>query len=205
MRHQIRSVVVAGTSALLLATGAGTASAQGSLEFALPFPIEIPGLASLAADAGLAPGGEALPAAASPAAASPAAAAHEPAFAMPAEWAQMAFEGRVVAGINEARTAVGADRLVTDPALADRATERAGELAAGDTATGDLDVPAEAATHDRTVLELPADATPQNVLSAMLTDTGMRERMLDGEFTRVGVGLAAAEDDTIHVVLDFEA
>lgn len=200
MRHKLRSVVVAGTSALLLAAGTGTASAQGSLEFALPLPFEIPGLSSLAADAG--PGPDAGP----EAGAAPRTAAHgDPVFAMPEEWARMAFEGRIVAGANEARTAVGAERLVTDPVLADRAGERADELAAGDTTTGDLDVPEGVSTYDRTVLTLPADATPEDVLGAMLTDTGKRERMLDGEFSRVGVGLAAAEDQTIHVVLDFGA
>ena len=53
------------------------------------------------------------------------------------------------------------------------------------------------------MLTLPAGATPQNTLSALLTDTGMRERMLDGEFTRVGVGVVTAEDGTVHVVQDF--
>ena len=80
MRHQIRTAVVAGTSALLLTVGAGTASAQGSLQFALPFPIDIPGLASLAGGAE----------AAAPAAGQQA----QPAVAMPPEMAQAAFDGR---------------------------------------------------------------------------------------------------------------
>ncbi len=188
MRHPIRSAAVIGASALLLAAGAGTASAQGSLQFALPFPISIPGLTSLA------PG-------AAPAAVAPAAVA--PAVALPAELGQMAFEGRVVAAVNEARIAVGADRLVTDPALAAAAGERAAQLALGDAAVGDLSVPEESGTSDRTVLALPAGATPQSTLTALLTDTGMRERMLDGEFTRIGVGVVTADDGTVHVVQEF--
>lgn len=190
MRHQIRTAVVAGTSALLLTVGAGTASAQGSLQFALPFPIDIPGLASLA-------GGDEAEA---PAAGQQA----QPAVAMPPEMAQAAFDGRIVAGVNEARTAVGAERLVTDPELSDRAGARAMQLAAGDAVTGDLTVPPEASEFDRTVLEQPADASPQSVLAQILGDTGMRERMLDGEFTKVGVGTATADNGRIHAVLDFE-
>lgn len=197
MRHPIRSAIVAATSALLLASGAGTASAQGSLELALPSLMDIPGLASLIS------GAPALPGAPAPDA-SPAAAQAQPAFVMPAEMAKTAFEGRVVAGINEARIAVGADRLVTDAALSAQAAERARELAAGDAVMGDLDVPAEAATLDRTTLDLPADASPQNVLTALLSDTGMRERMLNGEFTKIGVGTATADNGKIHTVLDFE-
>ena len=190
MRHPIRSAVVAATSTLLLVAGSGAASAQGSLDFALPFPLDIPGLASLlgGTETGIPETAEQ---------------GGEPIFAMPPEMAQKAFEGRVVAGINEARLAVGADRLITDPALAAGAAERAEELAAGDPTTGDLEVPTEAATQDRTVLTLPADSSPQNVLTALLSDTGMRERMLDGEFTKIGAGLATAENGEIHTVLDF--
>lgn len=190
MRHTLRNVVVVGTSALLLSTGVGTASAQGSLEFALPFPLDIPGLASLAT--GAEPHGPAPEVKGAPV------------VAMPAELAQKAFEGRIVAGINEARTAVGADRLVADPALAAGADERAAQLAEGASTTGDLSVPEGAGEFDRTVLTQPADATPPAVLTALLGDTGMRERMLDGEFTKVGVGTATAEDGGIHTVLDFE-
>lgn len=193
MRHPIRSAIVAGTSALLLASGVGTASAQGSLELALPFPLDIPGLASLAT--GNAPEAPNTP---------ETQAMGQPAFSLPEEVAKNAFAGRVVAGINEARTAVGANRLVTDPNLVDGATERAEELAEGDPETGDLDVPDDAATQDRTVLKLPADAGPQDVLTKLLSDTGTRERMLDGKFTNVGVGLATAENGEIHTVLDFE-
>ncbi|WP_216693761.1 CAP domain-containing protein [Dietzia psychralcaliphila] len=191
MRHPIRSAVVAGASALLLATGAGTASAQGSLELALPFPLDIPGLASLMSGAA-APGATAV------------AAQDAPLVVVPPEVARKAFEGSVVAGVNEARTAVGAERLVTDGILSVEASVRADQLAAGDPTTGDLPVPESAEARDRTVLQLPAEATPQNVLTAMLTDTGMRERMLDGEFATVGVGTATDEDGQIHVVLDFE-
>ncbi|EYT65249.1 hypothetical protein H483_0101910 [Dietzia sp. UCD-THP] len=191
MRHPIRSAVVAGASALLLATGAGTASAQGSLELALPFPLDIPGLASL------------IPGATAPGAAT-VAAQDAPLVVVPPEVARKAFEGSVVAGVNEARTAVGAERLVTDPALSVEAEVRADQLAAGDPTTGDLPVPESGETRDRTVLTLPPEATPQNVLTAMLTDTGMRERMLDGEFAKVGVGTATDGDGRIHVVLDFE-
>lgn len=190
MRHPIRSAVVAGASALLLATGAGTASAQGSLQFALPFPLDIPGLASLLSGAG-APGTET------------ARVQHEPLMAVPEEVARKAFEGSVVAGINEARTAVGAERLVTDPVLAATARVRAEQLAVGDPTTGDLTVPAGAETQNRTVLDLPPEATPQDVLTAMVTDTGMRERMLSGEVDLVGVGTAADADGQLRVVLDF--
>lgn len=188
MRHPIRSAVVAGASALLLVTGAGTASAQGSLQFALPFPLDIPGLASLISGAG-APGTQVH---------------HEPLVAVPEEVARKAFEGSVVAGINEARTAVGADRLVTDPVLAATARVRAEQLAVGDPTTGDLTVPEGDETLNRTVLDLPPEATPQSVLTAMVTDTGMRERMLSGEFDHVGVGTAASKDGQLQVVLDFE-
>ncbi|AVM64403.1 MULTISPECIES: CAP domain-containing protein [Dietzia] len=204
MRHHFRSAVATGAAALLLVSGTGTAAAQGSLEFALPFGLAIPGLSSLA-PAGAQPGG---------------AAAADPATAdlLPEEVRLMAFEGSVVAAVNDARLVVGADRLVTDPVLEASARERAAELAAGDPATGDVPVPADARagedadseevpageeSGDRTVLTLPAGATPQKTLSALLTDTGMRERMLDGEFTRVGVGVVTAEDGTVHVVQDF--
>ena len=204
MRHHFRSAVATGAAALLLVSGTGTAAAQGSLEFALPFGLAIPGLSSLA-PAGAQPGG---------------AAAADPATAdlLPEEVRLMAFEGSVVAAVNDARLVVGADRLVTDPVLEASARERAAELAAGDPATGDAPVPADARagedddseaapagerSGDRTVLTLPAGATPQKTLSALLTDTGMRERMLDGEFTRVGVGVVTAEDGTVHVVQDF--
>ncbi|GLB64121.1 hypothetical protein NCCP2495_20000 [Dietzia sp. NCCP-2495] len=192
MRHTLRNVVVVGTSALLLTTGAGTAAAQGSLALPFDFPLEIPGLASLAPATG---------AAADTPEQSP---QGQPAFAVPEELAKEAFKGRIVAGINESRTAVGAERLVTDPALSDRAAARAEELAAGDTTTGDLPVPEESPTSDRTTLDLPADATPTSAMTAQLGDTGMRERMLYGEFTRVGVGLATADDGHVHVVVDFE-
>ncbi|MFN3338212.1 MAG: CAP domain-containing protein [Dietzia sp.] len=191
MRHPIRSAVVAGASALLLATGAGTASAQGSLELALPFPLDIPGLASL------------IPGAAAPGATA-VTAQDAPLVVVPPEVARKAFEGSVVAGVNEARTAVGAERLVTDAVLSVEAGVRADQLAAGDPTTGDLPVPESGEARDRTVLTLPPEATPQNVLTAMLTDTGMRERMLDGGFATVGVGTATDEDGQIHVVLDFE-
>lgn len=204
MRHHFRSAVTTGAAALLLVSGAGTAAAQGSLEVALPFGLAIPGLSSLA-PADDQPGG---------------AAAADPATAdlLPEEVRLMAFEGSVVAAVNDARLVVGADRLVTDPVLEASARERAAELAAGDPATGDAPVPADAragedddseaapaggGSGDRTVLTLPAGATPQKTLSALLTDTGMRERMLDGEFTRVGVGVVTAEDGTVHVVQDF--
>ncbi|WP_010540051.1 CAP domain-containing protein [Dietzia alimentaria] len=212
MRHPIRSAVVVGTSALLLASGAGTAAAQGSLESALPFPVDIPGLSSLAAEAGLIPGGPAVGPAGTRAEFSPSDLA-------PAELKAMAFEGAVVAAVNEARLAVGADRLVTDPAMEASARERAAALAEGDPTTGELSVPEDATTGaddaegaaavktsdltDRTVLTLPKGATPQNALTALLSDTGMRERMLSGEFTRVGVGVATAADGTVHLVQDF--
>ncbi|MBB1025904.1 CAP domain-containing protein, partial [Dietzia sp. DQ12-76] len=127
-----------------------------------------------------------------------------PLVVVPPEVARKAFEGSVVAGVNEARTAVGAERLVTDPVLSVEAEVRADQLAAGDPTTGDLPVPESGETRDRTVLALPPEATPQNVLTAMLTDTGMRDRMLDGEFAKVGVGTATDEEGRIHVVLDFE-
>lgn len=190
MRHPIRSAVVAGASALLLATGAGTASAQGSLELALPFPLDIPGLASLISGPP-APGAAAVSEQVAPL------------VVVPPEVAQKAFEGSVVAGINEARTAVGAERLVTDPVLTVEAAVRADQLAGGEATTGDLTVPEADPTRDRTVLALPPEATPQNALTAMLTDTGMRERMLDGGFGKVGVGTATGDDGQIHVVLDF--
>ena len=50
----------------------------------------------------------------------------------------------------------------------------------------------------------PEGATPQKALTELLADTGMRERMLDGEFTRIGVGTATAADGTVHVVMDFD-
>lgn len=211
MRRSIRSAVATGAAALLLASGTGTAAAQGSLEFALPFFATIPGLASLA-PAGT-PGTEADPTAAATS------------DLLPEEVRLMAFEGSVVAAVNEARLVVGAGRLVTDPDLEASARERAAQLAAGDPETGDVPVPADARvgdatvgdatgtaggpegiderTDDRTALALPAGATPQKTLSALLGDTGMRERMLDGRFSRVGVGVAVAEDGTVHVVQEF--
>ncbi|WP_407335561.1 CAP domain-containing protein [Dietzia kunjamensis] len=211
MRHPLRSAVATGAAALLLASGTGTAAAQGSLELALPFFATIPGLASLAPDA---PGARTAPAA------DPAAAAADD--LLPEEIRLMAFEGSVVAAVNEARLVVGADRLITDPRLEASARERAAQLAAGDPTTGEVTVPADARVDtdtpgadapgeaadvdqsgDRTVLALPAGATPQKALSALLSDTGMRDRMLDGRFVRVGVGVATAEDGTVHVVQDF--
>lgn len=204
MRHPLRSAVATGAAALLLASGTGTAAAQGSLELALPFFATIPGLASLAPVA------------------DPAAAAADD--LLPKEIRLMAFEGSVVAAVNEARLVVGADRLITDPRLEASARERAAQLAAGDPTTGEVTVPADARVDadtdtpdaaapgadsdvdpagDRTVLALPAGATPQKALSALLSDTGMRDRMLDGRFVRVGVGVATAEDGTVHVVQDF--
>lgn len=197
MRHTIRSVVVAGASALLLTAGAGTASAQGSLQFALPLPLDIPGLASLF--------GGADPLTPVPATADATADEEDSdnLSLVPAELADRAFEGTVVAGINEARTAVGAERLITSPDLENTARERAAQLADGDANTGDLSVPGAESAVDRTTLELPARSTPPNVLTALLADTGMRERMLNGEFTHVGAGLAVAEDGGMHLVLDF--
>lgn len=209
VRHPLRSAVATGAAALLLASGTGTAAAQGSLELALPFFATIPGLASLAPDA---PGARTAPAA------DPAAAAADD--LLPEEIRLMAFEGSVVAAVNEARLVVGADRLITDPRLEASARERAAQLAAGDPTTGEMTVPADARVDadtdtpdaaapgadpagDRTVLALPAGATPQKALSALLSDTGMRDRMLDGRFVRVGVGVATAEDGTVHVVQDF--
>ena len=211
VRHPLRSAVATGAAALLLASGTGTAAAQGSLELALPFFATIPGLASLTPSA---PGARSAPAA------DPAAAAADD--LLPEEIRLMAFEGSVVAAVNEARLVVGADRLVTDPRLEASARERAAQLAAGDPTTGEVTVPADARVDadtpgadapgeaadvdqsgDRTVLALPAGATPQKALSALLADTGMRERMLDGRFVRVGVGVATAEDGTVHVVQDF--
>ena len=191
MRHQLRSAFVITASALLLGSGAGTAAAQGSLQFELPFPLAIPGLSSLAADAGLAPADAAT------------AGIPSPADFAPAELRAMAFEGSVVAAVNDARFAVGAGRLVTDPAL-----ERAAELASGNSTTGEVTVPEDAvpeasADTDRTTLALPAGSTPQNAVATLIGDTGMRERMLDGEFTKVGVGVATAEDGTVHVVQEF--
>lgn len=196
MRHHLRSAVVIGASALLLGSGAGTAAAQGSLQFTLPFPISIPGLTAPAEPA--APAGEPGPTAAD----------LLPADLVPADLIDRAFEGSVVAAVNEARIAVGADRLVTDPELEATAAQRAAELASGDATTGEVTVPenavpAESKTGDRTVLTLPAGSTPQQALAALLGDTGMRERMLDGDFTRVGVGMATDEDGRMHVVQEF--
>ena len=206
MRNPIRSAVATGAAALLLASGAGTATAQGSLELTLPLFAGIPGLSSLAPET--APNTVADPTAVAAAG------------LMPEEIRLMAFEGSVVAAVNEARLAVGADRLITDHELETSARERAAQLADGDTTTGDLPLPADARVgdvpdaapdaapadrqaDDRTVLELPAGATPQQALSALLSDTGMRERMLDGQFVRVGVGVDTADDGTVHVVQDF--
>lgn len=196
VRHQLRSAFVITASALMLGSGAGTAAAQGPLQFELPFPLTIPGLSSLAADAGLAPA-DAAPAG-----------IPSPADLAPAELRKMAFEGSVVAAVNDARFAVGAGRLVTDPALEASARERAAELASGNSTTGEVTVPEDAvpessADTDRTTLALPAGSTPQNAVATLIGDTGMRERMLDGEFTKVGVGVATAEDGTVHVVQEF--
>ncbi|MGN0099672.1 MAG: CAP domain-containing protein [Dietzia sp.] len=203
MRRHLRPAIAAGAATLLLVSGAGSASAQGSLEFTLPFGLVIPGLSSLAPAAAPEPA---------------AAVAGDPSGdLLPEEVRLMAFEGSVVAAVNEARLVVGADRLVTDPALEASARERAAELAAGGPeadetpapageATGDADAEADPdadADADRTVVTLPAGGTPQKTLSAMLTDTEMRERMLDGGFTRVGVGVATAGDGTVLVVQDY--
>ena len=201
MRHHLRSAVVICTSALLLGSGAGTAAAQGSLQFTLPFPISIPGLTAPAS-----PAGEPVPGAGDPTS-EPLPEELAPAELLPADLVDRAFEGRIVAAVNEARTAVGADRLVTDRELEAVAGTRAAELAAGDPSTGEVPVPGDAVpaatATDRNVLALPEGSTPQQVLVALLGDTGMRERMLDGEFTRVGVGTATDEDGRIHVVQEF--
>lgn len=190
MRHPIRSAVVAAASAALLTAGAGTASAQGSLGGALPFPIDLGSLSALLGQPAQTPG-------------APAAQLAPAVRGVPPELQAKAFEGRVVAAINEARTAVGAERLVTDPALEAAAGERAAELATGHPAKGDLTAPAGTETLNRTTLALPEGATPQKVLAEMVGDAGMRERMLDGELAKVGVGTATAADGTVHVVLDF--
>lgn len=194
MRHPIRSAVVAGATALLMAGGAGTASAQGSLQFALPFPLDLPGLSSLMTG----PGAQGAVATETHA---------QPLVVVPADVARTAFEGSIVAGVNEARTAVGAERLVTDAALADEARVRAEQLAAVDPAADD---PATAKlladeSRDRSELELAPEATPPNVLTALLTDPTTRDRMLDSDFTHVGVGTATDEAGEIHIVLEFAA
>ena len=199
MRHHLRSAVVIGASALLLGSGAGTAAAQGSLQFELPF--SIPGLTAPATPVGVGGGGDGVEAGLT-------VADLLPADLLPADVVDRAFEGSIVAAVNEARTAVGAGRLVTDAELEAIAGERAEELAAGDSATGEVTVPADATAADatptdRTVLTLPAGSTPQQTLTALLADTGMRERMLDGEFTRVGVGTATDQDGRMHVVQEF--
>lgn len=190
MRHPIRSAVAVAASAALLAAGSGTASAQGSLQGALPFPLDLGSLSALLQGSPAAPG-------------APAAQLAPAVRGVPPELAQQAFAGRVVAAINEARLAVNADRLVTDPTLEATATERADELARGDDTTGDLSAPEGTETLHRTTLALPEGATPQKALTEMLGDTGMRERMLEGEFTTIGVGTATAADGTVHVVVDF--
>lgn len=201
VRHHLRSAVVICTSALLLGSGAGTAAAQGSLQFTLPFPISIPGLTAPAS-----PAGEPVPGAGDPAS-EPLPEELAPAELLPADLVDRAFEGSIVAAVNEARTAVGADRLISDRELEAVAGKRAAELAAGDPSTGEVPVPGDAVpaarATDRNVLTLPEGSTPQQVLVALLGDTGMRERMLDGEFTRVGVGTATDEDGRIHVVQEF--
>ena len=202
MRHHLRSAVVIGASALLLGSGTGTAAAQGSLQFELPF--SIPGLTAPATPADA--GGDGDESGLAVADVLPADLL--PADLLPADVVDRAFEGSIVAAVNEARTAVGADRLVTDPELEAIAGERAEELAAGDSTTGEVTVPADATAADatptdRTVLTLPAGSTPQQTLTALLADTGMRERMLDGEFTRVGVGTATDQDGRMHVVQEF--
>lgn len=210
MRTQIRSALVAGVSAVLLATGSGAASAQGSLDVVLPFPLDIPGIASLF-------GGSSLSAAPPPPADSgqshlgpPETAALttadvEPALALPLppEVTQRAFEGTVIAGLNEARTAMGLERLVTDPRLTDD-SRAAAERAATDP---DADPVAEtlgAETMTRVVLDLDPGTSPQTAIATLLADPWSRDQVFDHEVIRIGVGAAASEDGREHVVLDFD-
>lgn len=211
MRHRARTALVAGASALLLATGTGTAAAQGSL--GLVFPADIPALSSLASLLGLAPAG---PAGSGPAPAGPApAGAPSPAptatggettpaalgIPLPPEVTRMAFEGAVVAGLNEARAGMAPDRLVTDPRLGEDAREAAARRAADP----EVDPVAEAADNDtltRIVLDLDPGTSPQGAIAALLADQWSRDRVFDRENNRLGVGASTAEDGRIHLVVD---
>lgn len=210
MRTQIRSALVAGASAVLLASGSGTASAQGSLDFVLPFPLDIPGIASLFGGPQLS-GAPAIPAdgeqshGAPPEAAALTTGDAEPALALPLppEVTQMAFEGTVVAGLNEARTAMGLERLVTDPRLTDD-SRAAAERAATDPEADPVAEAAGAETMTRVVLDLDAGTSPQTAIATLLADPWSRDQVFDHEVIRIGVGAAASEDGREYVVLDFD-
>lgn len=210
MRTQIRSALVAGASAVLLASGSGTASAQGSLDFVLPFPLDIPGIASLFGGPQLS-GAPAIPAdgeqshGAPPEAAALTNGDAEPALALPLppEVTQMAFEGTVVAGLNEARTAMGLERLVTDPRLTDD-SRAAAERAATDPEADPVAEAAGAETMTRVVLDLDAGTSPQTAIATLLADPWSRDQVFDHEVIRIGVGAAASEDGREYVVLDFD-
>lgn len=203
MRHPIRSAVVAGASAVLLTMGAGTASAQGSLGSTTgQFPLDIAGIAALFGFAPNAPAVDELGAAIE----------HTPAFALPDGVAQRAFEGTVVAGINEARSGMGLERLVTDPRLADDARAAAARTAespdADEEATPEA-AAARAGTEDaenllRGAVELEPDASPQAAIAALLADPETRDLLFDREGVRTGVGTATGDDGRIHVVMDVD-
>lgn len=214
MRTQIRSALVAGAATVLLVSGSGAASAQGSLSVALPFPLDIPALASLFGGPvapGVDPGAltptesdEAVvtaPAVAAPGdGADPAAALGVP---LPPEVGQMAFEGTVVAGLNEARTAMGHERLITDPRLSDDARDAATRAAADP----DVDPVAEAAgveTLTRVVLDLDEGTSPQTAIAALLADPWSRDQVFNRENVRVGAGSATSDDGRVHLVIDFD-
>ena len=210
MRTQIRSALVAGASAVLLATGSGTASAQGSLDFVLPFPLDIPGIASLFGGPQLS-GGPAIPAegeqshAAPPEVAALTTADAEPALdlPLPPEVTLMAFEGTVVAGLNEARTAMGLERLVTDPRLTDD-SRAAAERAATDPNADPVAETLGAESMTRVVLDLDPGTSPQTAIATLLADPWSRDQVFDHEVTRIGVGAAASEDGREYVVLAFD-
>lgn len=195
---------------MLLATGSGTASAQGSLDFVLPFPLDIPGIASLFGGPQLS-GAPAIPAdgeqshGAPPEAAALTTGDAEPALALPLppEVTQMAFEGTVVAGLNEARTAMGLERLVTDPRLTDD-SRAAAERAATDPEADPVAEAAGAETMTRVVLDLDAGTSPQTAIATLLADPWSRDQVFDHEVIRIGVGAAASEDGREYVVLDFD-
>lgn len=201
MRHRVRTALVAGASALLLATGTGTAAAQGSLD--LLFPADHPALSSLASLLGLAPAGPAAAGASSPATtATGGETAPAPlGIPLPPEVTQMAFEGAVVAGLNEARAGMGLERLVTDPRLGEDAREASARAAADP----EVDPVAEAAGIDtltRTVLDLDPGTSPQGAIAALLLDQWSRDQVFDRENVRLGAGATTGEDGRIHLVVD---
>jgi len=173
------TAAVLGTSALLLAAAAGPASAQGSLQFALP------DLGSLAQQFGVP-----LPAVAPEATGDPT-----------TDITTRAFAGRLTGAFNDTRTATGAPRLVTKPELQSSAERSASTMALADKLSPGLPEAPGAKKWESFALEMPADAKPEAVVAKVMADPAQGGMITDRAFDSVGAGVAAAKDGSLYIVV----